>query len=231
GAFMKTEAEAEELARALVSVANGAGCPTSALITDMNQPLARSAGNALEIIEVMETVTLSSPNPALLSLTTELAGEALFLCGAVPNLDAGREKIRDVLLSGAAAETFGRMVAAQGGPPDFIDHWRDRLPSAPVVAEVYAQARGRVQRIDVEALGEITVQLGGGRLREGDRIHPAVGLSDLAGLGEEVGESRPLARVHAQTVEAAEQAAGRLRSAYLIGDTPVTLPKLVINRF
>ncbi|NGM45208.1 thymidine phosphorylase [Rhodobacter sp. SGA-6-6] len=230
GAFMKTPERAEELARALVATAQGAGCMTSALITDMTQPLATAAGNALEVIEVMETLTGTSVNTALWDLTAALGGEVLALAGLAADAADGEGRIVQALESGAAAERFGEMVAAQGGPADFVDRWPDRLPSAPVMMEVPALADGFVTAIDGEALGHAVVHLGGGRLREGDRVNPSVGLSDLAGLGEEAGEGVPLAMVHAASEEAARAAVQAVQAAYRIGAAAPEEPDLVLKR-
>jgi thymidine phosphorylase len=230
GAFMKTMERAEALARALVSTAQGAGCMTSALITDMSQPLATAAGNALEVIEVMETLTGTSVNTALWDLTAALGGEALALAGLAADQEDGAGRIAQALESGAAAEVFGKMVAAQGGPADFVERWPDRLPSAPVVMEVPALADGFVAAIDGEALGHAVVHLGGGRLREGDKLNLSVGLSDLAGLGEEAGAGVPIAMVHAATEDAAKAAVRAVQAAYRIGpEMPDELP-LVLKR-
>ncbi|MFN4191796.1 MAG: thymidine phosphorylase [Tabrizicola sp.] len=230
GAFMKTADQAEALARALVATAQGAGCMTSALITDMSQPLATAAGNALEVIEVMETLTGTSVNVALWDVTVALGGEALALAGLASDAADGAGRIAQALESGAAAEAFGRMVVAQGGPADFVDRWPDRLPSAPVMLEVPALTDGYVTRIDGEALGLAVVHLGGGRLREGDRVNPSVGLSDLAGIGEEAGAGVPLAMVHAVTEEAARAAVRAVQAAYVIAPAPPDEPPLVQKR-
>jgi len=230
GAFMKTLADAEALARALVMAAQGAGCMTTALITDMSQPLATAAGNALEVIEVMETLTGTSVNAALWDLTAALGGEALALGGLAFDPKDGAARIVQALESGAAAETFGRMIAAQGGPADFVERWPDRLPSAPVVMEVPALADGHVYSIDGEAIGQVVVHLGGGRLREGDRINPSVGLSDLAGLGEETGAGVPIAMVHAATEDAARAAVRAVQDAYRIRAGAPGEPPLVMKR-
>lgn len=227
GAFMKTESEARALAEALVSTAQGAGCMTTALITDMSQPLASSAGNALEVIEVMETLTGASVNPALWDLTAALGGEALALGGLVADAADGSARIEQVLESGAAAEFFGRMIAAQGGPADFIDRWPDRLPAAPVMIDFPSPSAGFVGIIDTESLGHIVVHLGGGRLRGDERINPSVGLSDLAGIGKAVEAGEPLARIHAATLESAEVALDRLRAAYSIQATAPEEPPLI----
>lgn len=230
GAFMATEDQAEALARALVSTAQGAGCMTSALITDMSQPLATAAGNALEVIEVMETLTGVSVNEALWDVTVALGGEALALGGLVRDAEEGEERIDRALESGQAAEYFGRMVAAQGGPADFVERWPDRLPSAPVVAEVLSDSDGFVVGIDGRALGEAVVHLGGGRLRDGDRINPSVGLAELAGIGDSVGRGVPLALIHAATEAEAEAAARAVGKAYRIGTSaPDELP-LVLKK-
>ena len=230
GAFMKTLERAEELARALVSTAQGAGCMTSALITDMSQPLATAAGNALEVIEVMETLTGTSINTALWDLTAALGGEALALAGLAADAADGTGRIVQALQSGAAAEVFGRMVAAQGGPADFVERWPDRLPSAFVVMEVPALEAGFVAAIDGEALGHAVVRLGGGRLREGDKLNLSVGLSDLAGLGEEAGAGVPIAMVHAGSDAAAREAVKAVQAAYRIAPIAPDEPPLVLKR-
>jgi thymidine phosphorylase len=230
GAFMKTPERAEALARALVKTAQGAGCMTTALITDMSQPLATAAGNALEVIEVMETLTGTSVNTALWDLTVALGGEALALAGLAADPKDGEGRIAESLQSGQAAEIFGRMVAAQGGPADFVERWPDRLPSAPVVLEVPALQDGYVAAIDGEALGHAVVHLGGGRLREGDKVNPSVGLSDLAGIGEETGEGVPLAMVHAATEEAARAAVAAVQAAYRIVPDLPDEPALIQKR-
>ena len=230
GAFMKTLDEARALARALVSTAQGAGCMTTALITDMSQPLATAAGNALEVIEVMETLTGTSVNAALWDITLALGGEALALGGLADDAADGAGRIEQALQSGAAAECFGRMVAAQGGPADFVDRWPDRLPSTPVIREVPSPGGGLVTAIDGFALGQVVVHLGGGRLRGGDRINPAVGLSDLAGLGEDIGAGQPLCMVHAATEAAADAAVLAVQAAYLMGDSAPDEPGLIIER-
>ena len=230
GAFMKTPERAEALARSLVTTAQGAGCMTSALITDMSQPLATAAGNALEVIEVMETLTGTSVNVALWDVTVALGGEVLALAGLASDAADGEGRIAQALESGAAAECFGRMVVAQGGPADFVERWPDRLPSAPVMLEVPALEDGYIAQIDGEALGLAVVHLGGGRLRDGDRVNPSVGLSDLAGIGEEAGAGVPLAMVHAVTEDAAKAAVRAVQAAYVIGPVAPDDPPLVQKR-
>lgn len=230
GAFMKTPEDAEALARALVSTAQGAGCMTSALITDMSQPLATAAGNALEVIEVMETLTGTSVNTALWDITAALGGEALALGGLAADPADGAGRIAQALESGAAAEWFGRMVAAQGGPLDFVERWPDRLPAATVIREVPSLGAGFVSAIEGQGLGLAVVGLGGGRQREGDKLNLSVGLSELAGIGEDIGAGEPLCMVHAATEAAADEAIARVQAAYALAETPPADPPLILKR-
>lgn len=209
GAFLRKAESSRRLAEALVETANGAGCATSALITDMDQPLARSAGNGLEVAEAIRV--LRGEGGALRDLTLALGAEVLRLAGQG---DAGLPGLLD---SGAAAEVFGRMVAAQGGPADLLDRPDAHLAPAPVIRPVPVP-EGRVAQIDVTALGHAVVALGGGRVRAGEAIDPRVGLSMLAKLGEEVGPGRPLALVHAADDTAAEVAIAAVHAAYRLGE-------------
>ncbi len=230
GAFMKSMEDARALARSLVDTANGAGCRAAALITDMTQPLASSAGNALEVIEAMETVTGVAVNQSLWDVTVALGAEALVLAGLAGDADEGADAIEEALESGRAAETFGRMVAALGGPADFVERYPDRLPAARVVRDVVADRAGFVARIDGEALGQAVVRLGGGRLRGGDRINPSVGLSEIMPLGEPVEKGEAIARVHAASAEDAESAAAAVRAAIAIAEEEPEEPPLIHER-
>ncbi|MCV2882910.1 thymidine phosphorylase [Actibacterium sp. XHP0104] len=230
GAFMVEMEEAEELAEALVETAQGLGCMTTALITDMNQPLISSAGNAVEVIEVMEALTGPQVSAPLWDLTCALGGELLALGGLAADAADGAGRIGMALQTGAAAERFGRMVTELGGPADFIDRWRDRLPAAPVQREVMPLATGRVAAIDCHALGLAVVDLGGGRKRETDRVNPSVGLTGLAMLGDQVSPDLPLAVVHAATPDQADAAVAAVRAAYTIGPTACAVPPLIYKR-
>jgi len=230
GAFMATRAEARVLARALVDTATGAGCPTRALITDMDQPLADCAGNALEVAEVMEILTGGAVTQTLWDLTVALGGELLALCGAVPDAARGGAAIAEALHRGLAAERFGAMVAALGGPADFLTRWHDHLPAAKVVRDVPAPEAGAVVAVDARAVGMAVVGLGGGRQRDGDRIDPSVGFSGLARIGDAVGPARPIGRVHAASEDAALAATLALQSAYRIGEGGGDPPPLIHER-
>ena len=230
GAFMKSLADARALAHALVDAANGAGCSTIALITDMNQPLGQSAGNALEVLEVMETLTGSAVNEPLWELTEALGGEALALAGLAGTPQEGASMIDEALESGRAAAMFGRMIAALGGPADFVERYPDRLPAAPVIRPVPATRDCFVTAVNGAVLGDAVVHLGGGRLVGSDRINPSVGLSRLARIGDELDRGEPVGFVHAASEAAAERAVAQVASAYTLGFEAPREPLLVAER-
>ncbi|SNR62875.1 thymidine phosphorylase [Puniceibacterium sediminis] len=223
GAFMKSEDEARALARALVDTATAAGCPTTALITDMSQPLAHSLGNALEVDASMLVLT-GAQHGRLGELSEALGGTLLHSAGLCGSPEEGAARIGQALASGAAAERFGRMVAAMGGPVGFVEHWQRFLPEATVICEVAAPEAGVISAIDGEALGLAVVALGGGRQVESDVVDPSVGLSDVLPLGTQVAKGQPLARVHAARTDAAEAAVIAVRAAMTIGGTPEVAP-------
>jgi len=222
GAFMKTMDAARALAGSLVETANGAGCRTGALITDMNQPLASAAGNALEVEAALRVLRAEAGEAPLLELTCALGGALLHLSGLSDSAGAGEAAIGEAIASGRAAERFGRMVAAQGGPGDLVERAESRLPAAPVIRDVPAPRAGTVAAIETEAIGHAVIALGGGRRVETDRIDPAVGFDRIARIGDEVGPGRPLARVHAASPEAAEAGARAFAEAVTIADAAET---------
>ncbi|KJZ25381.1 thymidine phosphorylase [Tritonibacter mobilis] len=233
GAFMKTTAEARALATSLVETANAAGCPTQALITDMNQPLVPSLGNALEVAEVMRALTGAQRGPAtgpIIDITVALGGAVLRQAGLVESVEAGEAQIAATLAEGRAAERFAKMVAAQGGPVGFAEKWQRFLPEAPVILEVTAEHAGYVNAIDGEALGLLVVRLGGGRMIESDRVDLAVGISDLLPLGTKIAKGDVIARIHAAHTDAAQYAMLALRAAVSIAPAAPDLLPLVHER-
>ncbi|WP_438991651.1 thymidine phosphorylase [Lentibacter sp.] len=228
GAFMKTPEEARALAQSLVSTANAAGCKTSALITDMNEPLVASLGNALEICEIMRALTSPAPS-RLAEITAALGGQLLCDAGLAATLEDGTAQISHAIASGRAAEAFARMCAAQGGPLGFADNWARYLPEANIIREVKAPEAGHIAAYDGEALGLAVVALGGGRQVESDSIDYAVGLSDMLPLGTRVEKGQPIARVHASREDAAQRAAEDVLKATQIGAAPAAKP-LVLER-
>jgi thymidine phosphorylase len=212
---------ARELARAIVEVAVGNGLPTVALLTDMNQVLGRTAGNAVEVRESIDHLTENARDERLLEVTLALCAEVLVLGGLHGDLDSARSAAAVALSSGRAADHFAAMVVELGGPANLLDTPSSHLPSAPVVAEVEPASAGVVSSIDVRAVGIAVVNLGGGRAREDDVVDHSVGLTEVAALGERVDPGgRPLALVHARDQESARRAADAVRAAYVVGDTP-----------
>jgi thymidine phosphorylase len=211
GAFMTTLPQALALAHSLVDVARGAGLPARALITDMNQVLGRSAGNAVEVQESIDFLCGREQEPRLLELTLQLAAELLQLGALAASLQQGRTMAARALASGAAAEHFARMVAALGGPPDVLHD--ARLPVAPVQRAVLAPGAGVLTQIDVRALGVAVVALGGGRSRPGQPVDPRVGLTRVLPLHSEVAAGQVLAMVHAASPAAADAAGAAVLAA------------------
>jgi thymidine phosphorylase len=231
GAFMPTLDRSRALAQSIATVATRANLPTTALITDMNEPLASVAGNALETRGAIDFLTGARREARLLEVTLALAAEMLVSGRLSANVDAAREALRRSLDSGAAAERFQRMVASLGGPRDLIERPERHLAAAPVTRAAAPETSGVVTAIDVRAVGLAVVALGGGRTRPGDAIDPAVGFTALAGLGARVDADRPLALVHAASEEAAARACDALRAAYRLGEAPPPSAPAVVERF
>lgn len=217
GAFMPTYELSEELAKSIVTVANGAGCRTTALITNMDQVLASSAGNAVEVREAVKYLTGEYRNPRLHDVTMALCGEMLLLGDLVSTEEEAREKLQQALDSGNAADRFARMVAALGGPADFLEKYDDYLEEAPIVRPIYAEQSGVVESMDTRAIGMAVVAMGGGRRKPTDAIDYAVGFSDFVALGERTDEARPLAIVHVRNEMQFEEAQKALREAICVG--------------
>ena len=203
GAFMKTPERARALADSLLAVARGAGREAEALVTDMDQPLGRTAGNALEIAESVEILRGGGPADAR-TLAFDLAVPMLTLSGAAPDAASARALLEEKLASGAALETFARMVEAHGGDPRVADAPEKVLPQAPATLDVPAPRAGTVSRVDADGIGRIVLLLGGGRRAVTDAIDPAVGVSGLKKAGEAVEAGEPLLRLHARTRAEAE---------------------------
>src|SRR3984885_7511096 len=229
GAFMPTLEGARELAESIADVATGAGLQTVALITDMSEPLASAAGNAVEVQNAVDYLS-GARDARLHEVTLSLGAELLALSRLAPDVAAGRTALERALASGAAGGRFECMVAALGGPNDLLRRARALLPAAPIVRPVAPRRAGFVEAIDARAVGLAVVELGGGRARAADAIDPAVGLTRLAGLGAEVSADAPLALVHARDEGRADAAMARLRAAYRIGDAPPALAPPVVAR-
>jgi thymidine phosphorylase len=230
GAFMPDLAAARALATSLAEVGARSGMSVSALVTDMNQVLGRSAGNAVEVLEAVEFLAGGAADERLRELVLVLAAEMLVLAGLEPDLAGATRRAREALASGAAADRFERMVAALGGPAGFVSDARRHLPAAPLRSAVVPREPGYVVAVDVRAVGLAIVELGGGRRVESDPIDPAVGLTEIAAPGEAVGPERPLALCHARDEWTAAAAGARLRDAYTLGPGPVPPGAVILER-
>ena len=227
GAFMPTFEASEELAKSIVAVANGAGCRTSALLTDMNQVLASSAGNAVEVREAVRYLTGEYRNPRIHEVTMALCAEMLISAGLASDERDARTKLQAVLDNGKAAEIFGRMVTGLGGPSDFMERYDAYLPKAAIVRPVFAANSGFVTAMDTRELGLAVVAMGGGRRAAGDKLDYAVGLTDFIRLGQSIDADKPIAMIHAQTEEQYAQAASMVQAAVRIGgERPQALPEV-----
>ena len=224
GAFMTGVDAARELAHSIVTTAQGAGLPARAVITDMNRVLGDSVGNALEVGEAVEYLTGVRREPRLHEVVTALCRELLLLGGLAENATEAQADIGKALDSGAAAESFQRMVAASGGPADFVDRHERHLPRAPVVAPATVERDAWVAAVETRAVGLAALALGAGRTRADQSIDHGVGFSRVAGPGDRVGAGRPLALVHARTEGEAAEAAAALRSAFELADAPPSPP-------
>jgi thymidine phosphorylase len=228
GAFADTPEMALALAHSLVEVANGAGLPTRALVTDMNQVLGHAAGNALEVLEAVEFLRGEHRAPRLLQVTRLLCAEALLIGRLAADEAAAMARIDAVLADGSALQHFARMVAALGGPADFCERAASYLPCAPVQRDVPALQAGWVQAKATRDIGLAVVELGGGRRRASDRIDHRVGFSGVVSLGQRIERGQPLARVHAADAAAASAAMARLQECIRIGEgLPPPAPLLI----
>jgi thymidine phosphorylase len=227
GAFMHRLDDARTLARSLVEVAGAAGLPCRALISDMDQVLGLTAGNALEVAESLDFLTGTVREPRLLALTLALSAQLLQLGGLAPTLAAGQALVEAALSSGRAAECFARMVAGLGGPADVLTD--ARLPAAPVQVDLVAPRDGVIASMDARALGLVVVELGGGRRRAGDTIDPRVGLSDIRPLGSVLRAGDPLLRVHAASAAQAQAACQSLLASITLADTSPPVGPVVIE--
>jgi thymidine phosphorylase len=218
GAFMAKAEDAEALARSLVRVANGAGVRTTALLTDMNEPLADCAGNAIEVQNAVDFLKGLKGGTRLEEVTLAFGAEMLINAGVETDKTVALARCSDALASGQAAEIFGRMVHELGGPADFMDRAEQYLPRAKVEIAVEAPEDGYLFASDTRALGLAVVTLGGGRQRPSDSIDHGVGLSGFKPLGTRIAKGEPIAFVQANDAAAAQEAAKTVLASYRIAD-------------
>lgn len=229
GAFADSLDMASALAESLVQVATGAGLPTRAWITDMNQVLGHTAGNALEVLEAVAFLKGQATEPRQLEVTRRLSAELLLMGGLAVDEAEALQKIDHALQSGQGLEQFSRMVTALGGPADFVDRPTHYLASAPVTLAVPAPRGGFVTGMATRDIGLAVVELGGGRRLASDTVDPRVGFSDVVQIGQAVQAGEPLAMVHAADDASAERARQSLLTLIHIGDTPPVLAPVLVK--
>lgn len=227
GAIMKNIDDASALAQSIVNTAKGAGVPTQALLTDMNECLGSTAGNVLEVLETLDYLTGKYREPRLHQVTLELGASMLQLAGLFADKASAVAALEHSLTSGKAAEIFAKMVAAMGGPADLLEKPELYLGKAPVVQDIVAPHAGYLAASDTTAVGMAVVRLGGGRAHPAQVIDPVVGFSDVQALGSKVAAGDVLARVHAASVEAAAKASTEYLAALSFSDSAVTLQPIV----
>lgn len=230
GAFSNTPSMATALAQSIVTVANGAGLTTRALITDMNQVLGSTCGNALEMYEALDFLRGAQRDPRLLEVTRQLCAEMLQIGGLAPDADQALRQVDTALNSGAALERFARMVTLLGGPSDFCERPASYLAPAPVRLDVFAPHSGWVNSMATRDIGLLVIALGGGRHQSGDTVDPRVGFSGFAQIGQRLEKGDILATVHAASQSAADAAARALLPLIELSDEPVVPRNVLIQR-
>ena len=226
GAFMKKEEDAAFLAELMVETGERMGKRMVALITDMNQPLGRMVGNALEVRECIEVLHGGGPDD-LRQLCLELAAWMFFLGGASKTVSQGKQLSAEIIASGKAFERFRQMVEMQGGDISAIDD-PTRLPGTEHRADVPSPRAGYVAAIQCELVGTACVILGGGRERKEDSVDPSVGIEVHKKLGDEVSVGEPLCTIHCHSDQQAARAKTLLQESYEIaGAAPAHKPSLV----
>lgn len=216
GAFMETLERAQELAGSVIATAAKAGLKTHALITDMNEALGTTVGNALEIEESIRYLRNERRDARLDEVTLSLCAEMLVVGGIEDDRDNARRRCEQAVTSGRAAEIFGRMVTALGGPADLVENYEKHLVKAPLVRSVHAD--GIVARVNTRAIGNALIELGGGRRKVGESLDLSVGFSDIASIGTRVDSATPLAMIHAASESDAMQAEKNLLAAYTLSE-------------
>lgn len=228
GAFMKTRKDATRLAETMVEVGTQMGRKMAALLTDMNQPLGRTAGNALEIVETIEALKGNGPED-LMTVTIELSAYMLLLAGKAESLDEARERLTGFIASGIAIERFKAMVQLHGGNTAVIDD-PSILQQAEIKRDFTANTSGYISDVDAEIIGKACIILGAGRREVEDNVDHAVGVSGLLKTGAEVREGDSLLTLHANSIEKASEAHAMLRDAFTISGNKPDEPELILTR-
>jgi thymidine phosphorylase len=229
GAMMNNLADAKALAQSITSVANGAGVKTQAIITDMNQVLGTSAGNAIEMYETVKYLTGKQREPRLHKVVQALASAMLINTNLASSEKDAHVKIEKVLSSGLAAEVFNRMVSALGGPKNFVEKPWDSMQKANVITEVKASQHGYIAQMDTRAVGMSVVGLGGGRTAPTQQVDHTVGFDRILPLGVQVNRGEVIARVHAKDEDSANRAIEQFNNALSYSEESPELPPVIYS--
>ena len=227
GAFMKNIDDARTLAKSIARVGTGAGMPTQAIITDMNQVLGRNVGNALEVAETIEYLKGEKVDPRLHEVTLALCANLLVASKLAKDEKEAKEKLQKSIDSGAALEIFAKMVSALGGPTDFVEKYQTYLPKAKIIRPVFDEVEGYVEEMDTYQIGMSIVGMKGGRSHPDQKLDFATGYSDFCQIGDALPKGKPIATIHAQTEEQFKQAEEELKLLVQLG-TKKLKPKSVI---
>jgi thymidine phosphorylase len=228
GAFAADYKMAQELAQSIANVSNQSGVPTSCLITDMNQVLGHSVGNATEVIECLDfLVNPKDASTRLITLTIELSAYMLQLSGLEKDLDIARKKSQDALNSGQAASIFGKMIYELGGPIDLLEKPNKHLNPMPIISPVKSKASGYISEIDVRAVGLSMIHLKAGRTKSTDPIDHGVGLSEIVSVGQWVSKGDTLAMAHCRDKDQISYLEKTLPSLITLNDNQITSPVLI----
>lgn len=230
GAFMPSYELSRKLAVTIGEIAKRANCPSSVLITDMSQPLARSAGNSLELFEVIDFLSGKRRDKRLFDVTMALSSHMLINSGLVAGITDAETRLLRVLDDGSALERFARMIAGQGGPVDFVENSSKYLAASPVIKAVTAEKEGYIHSMDTREIGMAIVGLGGGRSKPSDSVDFRVGISEVAELGTKIDCHTPLVTIHARTEGEWNLAAEKVRDAIHIADDIPDMPPVIYER-
>ncbi|MGD9639302.1 MAG: thymidine phosphorylase [Alphaproteobacteria bacterium] len=227
GAFMDNMEDARALAHSIVKVAAGAGLPTNAIITDMNEVLGDNAGNAVEVVEAVDYLTGKYRDPRLHEVTMALCAELLILGRLVSSREEAHKKLQEVLDNGKAAELFQKMVFNLGGPIDFVSNPEKHLPKANVIKPIFSEKEGFISAVDTRGVGLAVITLGGGRVHPEQTLNYSVGFTKIAHIGDRVGKDMPLAIVHADDEAVINDVSSQLSKAFTISDSKPEKQKVI----
>jgi thymidine phosphorylase len=227
GAFMKKQVDARRLAQMMVGIGRRLDKRVQALITDMSQPLGYAVGNALEVMEVSQTLQNAGPSD-LTRISLELAARMIFLGKITKTLDEARELAQSKLLDGSGYRKFKDVITAQGGNPQVLDRF-DLLPNATGAQEITTARAGYISGIDAELIGQASAMIGAGRNTKEDSIDPAVGVILEVKVGQKVDAGSILCRVYHTSDEHLEEAAGLVEDAFKISQQPVEERDLILE--